>query len=113
MELVDKQSAEHYAWGNGCDGWHLVKTPVLSVIEERMPPGTSEVRHYHQKASQFFYVLRGTLFIEVDGKEFELNAGQSLPIAAGRAHQVRNSSAEDVGFLVISNPPSHGDRVIA
>ena len=113
MERVDKQSAEHYSWGSGCDGWHLVKTPALSVIEERMPPDTSEVRHYHQKANQFFYVLHGTLSIEVDGKEFELNAGQSLPIAAGKSHQVRNLSSRDAEFLVISNPPSRGDRVIA
>ncbi len=112
MEPVDKRSAEHYFWGEGCDGWHLVKTPALSVIEERMPPGTAEVRHYHQKANQFFYVLRGTLFVEVDGREFELNATQGLPIAAGKPHQVRNLSAKDVEFLVISNPPSHGDRVI-
>ncbi len=77
-----------------------------------MPPGTAEVRHYHQKANQFFYVLRGTLFVEVDGREFELNATQGLPIAAGKPHQVRNLSAKDVEFLVISNPPSHGDRVI-
>ena len=113
MALVDKQSAEHYSWGSGCDGWHLVKTPTLSVIEERMPPGTSEVRHYHHRANQFFYVLRCTLFIEVDGKEFELNVGQGLPIAAGKSHQVRNSSTRDVEFLVVSNPPSHGDRLTA
>lgn len=110
---MDKQSAEHYVWGSGCDGWHLVRTPELSVIQERMPPGASEVRHYHQKANQFFYVLQGTLLIEVDGKESELSAGQSLPIAAGEPHQVRNLSGNDVEFLVVSNPPSHGDRVLA
>jgi len=38
-------------------------------IEERMPPGTSEVRHYHQNANHSFYVLRGNLNIEVDGSE--------------------------------------------
>jgi len=113
MKPTDRQSAEHYVWGGSCDGWHLVKTPALSVIEERMPPGASEVRHYHEKANQFFYVLRGALLIEVDGNEIELNIGQSLPIAAGQPHQVRNLSARDVEFLVISNPPSHGDRVIA
>jgi len=53
------------------------------------------------------------LFIEVDGKELELNAGQSLPIAAGKSHQVRNLSTSDVEFLVVSNPPSHGDLVLA
>ncbi len=43
-----------------------------------MPPGTSEVRHYHQKSNQFFYVLRGSLSIEVGGTEFVLSPGQGI-----------------------------------
>ena len=109
--IVDRRTAQHYSWGSCCDGWHLVQTPALSVIEERMPPGTSEVHHYHQKANQFFYVLRGNLHIDVEGNELTLNAGQGLHISAGERHQVHNRSANDVEFLVVSNPPSHGDRV--
>ena len=59
--MIDKESAPHYGWGEGCDGWHLVRTPELSVIQERMPPGTSEVRHRHGRARQFFFVLSGRL----------------------------------------------------
>ncbi len=33
MKIVDTLSAEHYLWGNGCDGWHLLKRDDLSVIE--------------------------------------------------------------------------------
>jgi mannose-6-phosphate isomerase-like protein (cupin superfamily) len=111
VETISRRTAQHYSWGNACDGWHLVKTESLSVIEERMPPGTSEVRHYHQKANQFFYVLRGNLNIDLEGNELTLNAGQGLHIEAGKCHQVHNRSASDVEFLVISNPPSHGDRI--
>jgi uncharacterized cupin superfamily protein len=111
--VIDKQSAEHYSWGDGCDGWHLVRTPALSVIEERMPPGTSEIRHFHRSATQFFYVLEGTLTVELDGHEYDLSKGQGIAVAAGQAHQVLNRSATDARFLVVSTPPSHGDRVIA
>lgn len=76
-----------------------------------MPPGTAEVRHFHQKANQFFYVLRGTLTIEVDGKESALSPGQAISVSAGEPHQVRNNATVDAEFLVVSNPPSHGDRV--
>jgi mannose-6-phosphate isomerase-like protein (cupin superfamily) len=31
----------------------------LSVIEERMPPGTAGQRHRHQRSRQFFFVLEG------------------------------------------------------
>jgi mannose-6-phosphate isomerase-like protein (cupin superfamily) len=110
--MTDRETAPHYSWGNGCDGWNLVQTPTLSVIEERMPAGTSEARHCHRKSTQFFYVLAGTLSIEVGEKELVLSARQGVSIAAGEAHQVRNRSPKDVEFLVVSNPPSHGDRVL-
>lgn len=56
---IDKANAEHYVWGGSNDGWHLVKRDEMSVIQERIVPGGAEVRHYHQRARQFFYVLSG------------------------------------------------------
>jgi hypothetical protein len=47
IERIDIATAEHYVWGDVCDGWHLVKSPSLSVIQERVPPGGAEVKHYH------------------------------------------------------------------
>ncbi len=111
--MVDRHTASHYSWGDGCDGWRLAETETLSVIEERMPPGTSELRHFHRSATQFFYVLRGTLSIEVEGSEHELSEGRGLSIPAGQAHQVRNRSAAAAEFLVVSNPPAQTDRVPA
>ena len=107
---VSASAENHYTWGKICDGWHLVKAATLSVVEERMPPGTSEVRHWHARARQFFYVLNGTLHLEVEGATHELGAGTGLELPSGTAHQARNDSTEDVRFLVISSPPHQGDR---
>jgi mannose-6-phosphate isomerase-like protein (cupin superfamily) len=104
---------DHYAWGDGCDGWHLVKQENLSVIEERMPAGTAEVRHYHNAAQQFFYILAGEAEMEVDGETVTLTRGQGLYIPPRTPHRIRNASEAAVEFLVISQPPSHGDRVLA
>lgn len=49
--------------------------------------------------------------MDVEGNELALGAGQGLHIKAGERHQVHNRSARDVEFLMVSNPPSHGDRV--
>jgi mannose-6-phosphate isomerase-like protein (cupin superfamily) len=111
--MIDRTTAEHYSWGDGCDGWRLAQTLALSIIEERMPPGTAEVRHYHRSAAQFFYVLLGSLSIEIDGQEYALSRGQGASVPAGRPHQVRNRSVEAVEFLVVSVPPGQGDRVLA
>ncbi len=110
---TSRDRAPHYTWGAGCDGWHLVQSESLSVIEERMPPGTSEVGHRHRRARQFFYVLEGTLHIEVDGSQHPLRPGEGLEIAPGAAHQVRNDGRDAARFLVVSQPPSHGDRELA
>jgi mannose-6-phosphate isomerase-like protein (cupin superfamily) len=103
----------HYTWGSGCDGWHLVNRPELSVIRERMPPGTSEVRHFHAAARQFFYVLSGSAVLEVDGVEWKLSAGEGLEVAPGARHQMFNRSAGPLEFLVVSQPHSHRDRTLA
>jgi mannose-6-phosphate isomerase-like protein (cupin superfamily) len=110
IRAINKSTAEHYLWGNGCDGWHLVKNSQLSVIQERMPAGTSEVCHFHHDAQQFFYILAGEAVMEVDGRPIVLTAGEGLWIPAGTFHQMRNNSGDEVHFLVISQPPSHGDR---
>jgi mannose-6-phosphate isomerase-like protein (cupin superfamily) len=109
-------NAAHYTWGteeNPCDGWHLVRAPELSVILERMPPATSEVRHYHELARQFFFVLEGELRIEIASEEFALRPQHGIEVAPTIPHQVFNRSSQDVRFIVISQPPSHGDRIKA
>ena len=98
-------TAQQYAWGNDCEGWHLVRAASLSVIEERMPPGTSEIRHWHARARQFFYVLSGTIMMEVEGVRHELSAGVGIELPSGTAHQARNNGHDDARFLVISSPP--------
>ena len=103
-------TAAQYEWGEGCVGWHLVQAAGLSIIEERMPPGTREVRHWHARSRQFFYVLSGTLTMEVEGTRHQLGARSGIELPPGTAHQALNETADDTEFLVISIPPSHGDR---
>ena len=110
--MISVSNAPHYKWGNNCDGWHLVQTEKLSVIQERVPHGCAEVRHHHEHAEQFFFVLSGTATIEVDGKVHQLESQQGIHVAAGVSHQLSNQHQEDLVFVVTSTPPSHGDRVI-
>lgn len=112
-KAISTATAAHYQWGEDCDGWHLVRTDTLSVIEERMPPNTAERRHLHQRARQFFYVLAGELTLEIEGEEHRLCANEGLEVAPQRAHQAFNRGEQNVRFLVTSQPPSHGDRIDA
>lgn len=111
MHPISTQSAEHYTWGQGCDGWHLVRGHELSVIQERMPPGTSEVAHYHARSRQFFFVIAGTLSIQIDGQTHVLTREHGLEIPPKISHRAYNDGNTETTFLVISVPPSHGDRI--
>lgn len=110
---IDRSTAVHYVWGDVCDGWRLVDSPGLSVIHERMPPGSREIRHLHNSARQFFFVLSGELTLEVGGDNHVLAPQQGLEIAPLTPHQAINTSTEPVEFLVISQPTTRGDRTPA
>jgi mannose-6-phosphate isomerase-like protein (cupin superfamily) len=112
MSKVCTENAEHYQWGDACDGWYLLKGENLSIIHEKMPPQTSEVRHYHVFSRQFFYILKGEAVMELDGIESLLKANEGIEIPPGVPHQIRNESEEPIEFLVTSSPQAHGDRVV-
>src|SRR5471030_678674 len=109
--ITSTENSEHYTWGAQCDGWPLLRSDSLSVIQERMPPGTSEQLHYHERAQQVFYILSGAATFEVEGELKTVNANQSIHINPNTKHRILNNGDADLHFLVISEPKSYGDRV--
>jgi mannose-6-phosphate isomerase-like protein (cupin superfamily) len=111
---ISTTNAEHYKWGgpnnDAADGWYLVRTPELNIIEELIPPGISETRHHHKQARQFFYVLSGTLSMEIEHHAFTLNSGEGIEVSPGQSHQAFNKGPDPLRILVTSQPPSHGDK---
>lgn len=110
MSIASTKTGQHYVWGGHCDGWHLVASPNLSVIQERVPSGCSEARHLHSRAEQFFYFLNGFATIEVAGTTYTLRANEGFRVPAGGPHTLSNQHGQTLEFLVVSTPPSHGDR---
>jgi len=107
---ISKETAEHYTWGQHCDGWHLLKSDSLSIIQEKMPHGTEEALHFHHKAQQFFYILSGQAIFEIENNLIEVQASEGLHIAPHQKHKIKNNGTSDLHFLVISEPKAHGDR---
>ena len=106
--VISTASAEHYLWGDECDGWHLVKRPTLSVIQERVPAGRGELCHYHSVAEQFFFILSGCALLEVEGVEYRLSAYLGQHVARGQVHCLRNGGEQVLEFLVTSTLPVMG-----
>ena len=109
--VISIENAEHYIWGEICDGWLLLKRDDMSVIQERVPAGGAEVMHYHEAARQFFYILEGEGMMVFEEREVVLAKGQGLEIPPQVKHQFKNQSKAEVYFLVISVPATRGDRI--
>ena len=105
-----KENSEHYYWGNNCNGWHLVKTRELSIIEELMPPNTSEKKHYHNFSEQYFYILNGTAVFEIEEETIKVNKGEGIHIKPQIVHRISNEDMIDLEFIVISHPTTRGYR---
>ncbi len=113
MKVINRENADHYIWGEVCEGWRLLAGQDLSVTQELIPPGRGEVRHYHNRARQLFFVLRGVLYMEANGEKYLLRQGDSIEIPPAQLHRVSNHGNEDAEFLVVSAPTTQGDRINA
>ena len=111
ISVTSKETSSRFTWGENCHGWWLKREGFFTVIEETMPPGTSEKKHIHNLTEQFFYILDGTLSIKLNDTVYQLQKNQGITIAPRVIHQVFNDSNEHVRFLVISCPHSHDDRI--
>ncbi|WP_433946867.1 cupin domain-containing protein [Paenibacillus sp. SN-8-1] len=108
--MISKKNVQHYIWGDNCDGWRLIDEEDRCIIHERMPVGASEVRHFHSKAKQFFFILSGTMTIELDGTVYNLEEHEGIEVKPILPLQVYNKSYRDLEFLVISQPNTRNDR---
>ena len=45
--------------------------------------------HKHDNDDEFFFVLEGTLFVDLEDKTFELNPGQGVTVSKGVVHRTR------------------------
>ncbi|MEO7522442.1 MAG: cupin domain-containing protein [Ferruginibacter sp.] len=109
-KIIDKQSAEHYLWGNNCDSWILADTVGLSVKQESMPKGTREKLHFHTKAQQFFFILSGSATFYLEERKIVVPKHKGLLIQQKTKHFIANETNEQLDFLVISQPTTNNDR---
>lgn len=111
-KVVSKyQPLKHYQWGNKCDGWNFVDEENLLIKQEQMPAGSSEELHYHAKAEQFFFILKGIATFEIEENIIEVKPQEGLHIKAGLKHRISNNTKNDLEFILCSQPSTIHDRI--
>jgi quercetin dioxygenase-like cupin family protein len=85
---------------------------VASVGYIRTPPGGGSPRGLHtHEWEQIFYVLEGTMAIEVDGRRFDATPGSLVIFPRGRAHRNWNDTDQPTVHLAFNAPlPAAGER---
>ncbi len=63
---------------------------------------SSESKHYHLHAEQFFYVLSGTATIKLESEMFIIYPNDGLHVKAGTTHQLFNTGQTVLHFIVTS-----------
>lgn len=108
--MISKRSAPSFIWREVCDGWTLIDAPDLNVIQERMPPATSELLHVHAHVRQLYFILDGEATFDLDVRLELVHAGEALAIEPLTPHRISNRSQQPLEFLVISSSPPRHDR---
>jgi len=111
-DVIDKNTATHYQWGNRCDSWVLADTAGLSVKQEHMPGGTREQLHFHTNAQQFFFVLSGTATFYLEGNKIIVAEQKGILVRPETRHFIANETTGELHFLVISQPTTNRDRTV-
>lgn len=77
-----------------------------------MPPETKEDIHYHTKASQFFFIIKGEAVFHTDSQEITVSAQEGIIIEPQTIHFIENKSLTTIDFLVVSQPTTNNDRTL-
>ncbi len=77
---------------------------VLAVATGTRAPGAGTPKHRHMKSGEFWFILEGTVTIEIDDEEYTLGAGDIAYAPPGAAHRITNMTDRPVKTLALYTP---------
>lgn len=91
----------------------LINTNDFPVLDIALVTITGRTRkHFHRVSTEFYYVLSGSIRVELDGVTRNLTPGSLLLIRPNTAHQAFKTSRKNAQVLVICSPPWQVDDEI-
>ena len=75
---------------------------ALSLMRLRMPPGAGAPLHRHSREDETLIVSEGALWVELEGSERTLGAGEAVFLPRGSLHAFRSDAGAVVA--VIASP---------
>ncbi len=87
--------------------------PSVNLIQYVIiPPGGRIPPHAHHYTSEIFYITRGNVRAEIEGKVFELSERDLLFVDVGEKHSFTNLSNESLEMLVLKINFRRDDQIL-
>lgn len=77
-----------------------------------MPSLTKEKLHFHSKAQQFFFILKGAATFYLEDAKIKVHEQKGISIPPQTRHFIANETSLPLDFLVISQPSTNEDRTL-
>jgi mannose-6-phosphate isomerase-like protein (cupin superfamily) len=77
-----------------------------------LPQGSRFNRHYHQDMQEIFIILNGSVSMLVGEEEETLRGGDAVVIPPLAHHEMRNTSSEDVQYIVVGVSLGKGGKTV-
>jgi mannose-6-phosphate isomerase-like protein (cupin superfamily) len=81
-----------------------------SLAEATVAPGAETALHLHRATEELYHVTAGVGLMTLGERTFEVRAGDTICIAPGTPHRIRNVGAGPLRILCCCSPPyAHDD----
>ena len=100
---IDKSGADERLTQSLLDYDSGAKTCTINCIKTPAGGGSPAGMHVHD-VDQIFYILRGTMSIEIEGRQYECGPDSLIVFPAGVRHRNWNGSSEPTVHLAFNTP---------
>jgi mannose-6-phosphate isomerase-like protein (cupin superfamily) len=81
-----------------------------SLAEAMVPAGGKTLLHKHRLTEEIYHIIEGSGLMTIDSEEFDVRVGDTICIAPGTPHRVRNTGEKELKILCYCSPAySHED----
>ena len=100
-EVARNEPGTHNGGGETIGYSFFSKTPNLKLVfrKRAFKPG-SAIGYHVQREDEIYYVLSGRGLMTIDGKEFEVGAGDAVLTRPGSSHGLKQIGKEDLVILI-------------
>lgn len=109
MEVVARDRCQPFPTEDGSEIRELLAHRNSSIrnqslAEATLRAGQSTRAHYHPKAEEIYYLLKGRGRMRMNGEDRLVGPGDAIAIPAGMPHQIFNDGSGDLVFLCCCAP---------